>query len=266
MGVYFRASAARSCGRSGPTMTTSSPHASSWPPLEEEDDGVELLGPTSQVVHQVSRAPRPVAPTDPGADGPSVVIAPQAELPALGGARQKRVIEPTLVIRDRQQVEDIRAGIRRADRRRARKKVQGVLFWGTASALAFGFGTAVAFFAASGETHEAAVDARFPGAVSAERAAEPASVAARTSTERDADATGDEMGARGAHQRRGDGTSPTPPDTTAPRPAGEVISLADLPDAVDAAPAGGQRERGGDEREATGTSTRAPAVVSLEDL
>lgn len=230
-------------------MTTSSPHASSRPPLEEEDDGAELLGPASQVVHQVSRAPRPVAPAGPEANGPSVVIAPQAELPTLGGARQKRVIEPTLVIRDRQQVEDIRAGIRRADRRRARRRVQGVLFWGAASALAFGFGTAVAFFAASGETQEAAVDTRTGGDVSAETASEQRAV-----------------------ERASEGTPAVSDATTARRAsqgAGEVISLADLPDAADGATRTGQKERKGSGDEPRGTTTsaaRAPAVVSLEDL
>lgn len=254
-------------------MTTSSPHASSWPPFEE-DDGGEVLGAASRVVHQVSRAPRPVAPSDHGADGPSVVISPHAELPTLGGPRQKRVVEPTLVIRDRQQVEDIRAGIRRADRRRTRRRVRRALFWGAASALAFGFGTAVAFFAASsglddaGGTHGTTAAVPKP-VVEAAPAANVAAAADQRDTAHGDDGHPTDEGAtvgRIGGEPIGEGELATGDEENAasgraPRGAAQVVSLADLPDAAPEASSKGNEGANGRR-----SNARAPAVVSLEDL
>jgi hypothetical protein len=247
-------------------MTASSPHASSWPPAREEDDGLDLLGTGPRAVHRVSRAPLPSsAPVE--AHGPSIVISPHAEVPT-AAPRRKRPAEPTLVIRDKQQVDELRAGVRRIARAKARQRWKTLLIWGGAGslALAFGFGTAVAFFAArsGGESRDPVKDSPFAAPVVVK---------------------GENPDALRAPAREAKLAVPAAPLPAAPepvpaaaRPAASksepsVVSLSDLPEAPEKeakpapAPARAPRTPASKSAEAA-RSPAAPStqVISLEDL
>lgn len=247
-------------------MTASSPHASSWPPAQEEDDGLELLAAGPRAVHRVARAPMPSsAPVD--VDGPSIVISPHAEVPT-AAPRRKRPAEPTLVIRDKHQVDELRAGVRRIARAKARQRWKTLFTWGGASALAFGMGTAVAFFAArSGGERPDPADSPFAAPVLLK---------------------GDESGAAPGQAREAKLAVPVDSAQAAPeQPAPvqavpaqaavskpsepEVLSLSDLPEAPEKSPQPTPSSRRAS-APSTGGKTNARSagavgeVVSLEDL
>lgn len=226
-----------------------SPHASRRPPDRREGNGREPPGAGGRVVHHVSDAPRRANAPREGENGPSIVISPHAEEPPPSSrSLRKRTAEPTLVIRDKRRVQEMRDGVRRIARQKARQRLGSILLWGGASALAFGFGTAVAFFAATaGKASPQSADDVPPAAPVQGAGVQNAGV----------QGAADSPAVRPANPEPTDAT----PGASEREPSG-AVSLSDLPEAAaspkrDAEPA---REDQG------ATSTSTPRVISLEDL
>lgn len=238
-------------------MTSLDP--SNRPPARREGDGREPPGAGSKVVHHVSDAPRSAVGAFVAETGPSIVISPQAEQPLpRRESKPKRMAEATLVIRDKRRVQELRDGVRRIARRRARQRLGSILLWGGASALAFGFGTAVAFFLAkAGKAASAGGDDPIPPAA---EAAEPTRGTLQL-------VPGDEPRRAVAPARAAATRDPSAP-ASVPRqaePAGveddaKVVSLSELPDATSSSGTGEKESRG------KASSSSEPKVISLEDL
>jgi hypothetical protein len=121
----------------------------------EEDVLEELdLDDAALVSHQsAAHAPQPRANVK--VDQPSIVLAedvrsqPEHE-PAPVRRRGKRSLEPTLVIRDRKQIDELQ-NLRK--KHKSRQRARAILMWGFWGLLAFGLGGAIALFVAKRQAH-----------------------------------------------------------------------------------------------------------------
>lgn len=228
---------------------------SSRPPARREGDGREPPGAGSKVVHHVSDAPKSAVGSFAAENGPSIVISPQAEQPLRRREpRPKRPAEATLVIRDKRRVQELRDGVRRIARHRTRQRLGSILLWGGASALAFGFGTAVAFFlATAGKAASAPVDDSIRTTA---EAAVPAAGPLQLVKEHGPAPRSADPAARGREPSRG----PQKPEPAPAERRPKVVSLSDLPDEA----VSFEAEEGSSRQEARAPSE--PRVISLEDL
>lgn len=232
---------------------------SSRPSARREGDGREPPGAGSKVVHHVSDAPKSAMGSLATESGPSVVISPQAEQPLPRRvSKPKRPAEATLVIRDKRRVEELREGVRRIARRRTRQRLGSILLWGGASALAFGFGTAVAFFlATAGKAASAPADDSIPTAA---ETATPLTGSLQLVKGHGFAPMSAKPGARG--QQAASGSSKPGPAPSEHRP--KVVSLSDLPDAAVSSSEAEDGASSASREEARASSE--PRVISLEDL
>jgi hypothetical protein len=121
----------------------------------EEDDGldpIDFSDGAGASMHRVSRAPRSRPSSGEYELAPSVVVAPHAEEPPASQPRKKRGQEPTLVIRDRRQVQEIRAQVEQIGRRKAASRRRSVLLWVGAGLTAFALGGAAVSFLGTGSS------------------------------------------------------------------------------------------------------------------
>ncbi len=148
----------------------------------DELDGLEELGDDAIIAQQsAAHAPQPRAVVS--EESRSVVISdhPQARhdtQPPRSAAAVRSMAEPTLIIRDRRRLEDMRQQIleRQALNQRSRRS-RSLYIWGGLGLAAFVLGGLVAFLATDSKSDEpAAADSAAPGRVEAQgapRAATP---------------------------------------------------------------------------------------------
>ncbi len=125
-----------------------------WPHNRKEDDGLDAIGVERTEAVSDHRRAHPPAPRNllaPASEAPSVIVDPAAQKPerTLPGTRRRRQ-EPTLVIRDRRQVDRLRASIAEQQRANNRRRVRTALVWMGAGASALIVGAAAGFFIGGG--------------------------------------------------------------------------------------------------------------------
>lgn len=143
------------------------------PPHDDTDDEAleELDLDDAALLSQQSAAHAPVPRAKVDVVQPSVVLSddlqadPAPPQPTPVRRRGKRSLEPTLVIRDRRKIDDLRR-LRQQQAREAQKgRTRVILVWGFLGLLAFGLGGAIALFAARSR-----VEAREPRPATADEA------------------------------------------------------------------------------------------------